>query len=65
MAVTTANTKSRNSVKPPQIKIVNTIPALNDTEIGEMYFLIADSDTHDKKIHIRVATGWLRTGALS
>ena len=65
MAVTVANTKSRNSVEPPKIKIVNTMPALKDAEIGEMFLLIADSATHDKKIHVRLATGWLRTAELS
>ena len=65
MAVTAANTKSRNTVNPPKIKVVNTLPALKNTEIGEMYLLIVDSDGDDKKIHIRVATGWLKTGALS
>ena len=65
MATTDANTKSVNKVQPPKIQVVNTIPTLSNAEIGEMFFLISDSDTHDKKIHIRVATGWLRTGALS
>ena len=63
--VTAANAKSRNTVEPPKIKVVNTIPALKDTEIGEMYFLIDDSAGDDKKIHIRIATGWLKTSALS
>ena len=65
MATTAANTKSVNKVQPPKINIVNTIPDLAKAEIGEMYLLISDSATHDKKIHIRIATGWLRTSALS
>ena len=65
MATTTANTKSANKVQPLKIKVVNTIPALENAEIGEMFLLISDSATHDKKIHVRVATGWLRTAALS
>lgn len=65
MATTAANTKSANRVQPPKIKVVNTIPDLAKAEIGEMFLLISDSATHDKKIHIRIATGWLRTSALS
>ena len=65
MATTVSNTKSVNRVDPPLIKIVNTIPDLKDTKIGEMYLLLSDSATHDKKIHIRVATGWIRTAALT
>ena len=65
MAVTIANTKSRTYVEPPIVKVVNTLPSLANAEIGEMYLLIADSDGDDKKIHIRVATGWLKTAALS
>lgn len=65
MATTAANTKSVNQVEPPKIKIVNTIPDLKNAEIGEMFLLISDSATHDKKIHVRLATGWLRTAALS
>lgn len=65
MATTASNTKSRNRVQPPKIQIVNTIPDLAKAEIGEMFLLISDSATHDKKIHIRIATGWLRTVALS
>ena len=65
MATTAANVKSVNRVEPAKISIVNTIPTLGKTELGEMYLLISDSATHDKKIHIRVATGWLRTAALS
>jgi len=60
MATTQANTKSVNQVEPCKIKIVNTIPDLKDAELGEMFLLISDGATHDKKIHIRVATGWLR-----
>ena len=65
MPTTVANTKSANKVQPPKIKVVNTIPALEKAEIGEMFLLISDSATHDKKIHVRIATGWLRTAALS
>lgn len=65
MATTIANTKAVNRVKAPKIKIVNTIPSLNDTELGEMYLLISDGDGDDKKIHIRSSTGWLKSGAYS
>ncbi len=65
MVTTVANEKSANRVNPPKIHVVNSIPALGNVEIGEMFLLISDSDTHDKKIHIKVATGWLRTAALS
>lgn len=65
MAVTAANAVSRNRVQPPKIQVVNTIPDLAKAEIGEMFLLISDSDTHDKKIHIRIATGWLRSAAYS
>lgn len=60
MATTAANTKSANKVEPPKISIVNTIPILANAEIGEMFLLISDGATHDKKLHIRIATGWLR-----
>ena len=60
MATTVANTKTVYKVKPAKIRIVNTIPNLNDAELGEMYLLISDSATDDKKLHIRVATGWLK-----
>ena len=65
MAVTAANTKSVNRVEPPKIKVVNTLPGVGNAEIGEMYLLISDSHADDKKLHIRVATGWLKTDALS
>lgn len=65
MAVTDANTKSRTYIEPPIIKVVNTMPDLKDVEMGEMFLLIADGATDDKKIHIRIATGWLKTAALS
>jgi hypothetical protein len=65
MAVTDANTASRTNVEPPIIKVVNTMPALSDVELGEMFLLISDSHTDDKKIHIRIATGWLKTAALT
>lgn len=65
MATTAANARNANKVEPPKIKIVNTIPDLKNAEIGEMFLLISDSATHDKKIHIRLATGWLRTAALT
>lgn len=65
MVTTESNTKSANKVQPPKIKVVNTIPDLARAEIGEMFLLISDGAAHDKKIHIRIATGWLRTVALS
>ena len=65
MATTVANAQSVNNVEPAKIKVVNTIPDLKDAEIGETFLLISDGDTYDKMIHIRVATGWLRTIALA
>lgn len=65
MATTIANTKSVNRVNAPKIKIVNTLPDVGEAEIGEMFLLISDSATDDKKIHIRVATGWIKSSALS
>ncbi len=65
MATTIANTMAANKVEPAKIKVVNTIPAVGKAELGEMYLLISDSHADDKKIHIRVATGWLKTAALS
>ena len=58
MATTVANVQSTNKVEPPKIKVVNTIPDLAQAEIGEMYLLISDSATDDKKLHIRAT----RTG---
>ena len=69
MSTTVANTKSVNKVEPPKIQVVNTLPSLANAEIGEMFLLISDSATGatglDKAIHIRIATGWLRTAALT
>ena len=65
MAVTQINTKNVNKIEPTKVKIVNTIPELRDTEMGEVYLLIADSATDDKKLHIRVAAGWLKSAALT
>ncbi len=60
MAVTDANAATRTYNEPAKVKIVNHIPALEEAEVGEMFLRIADSDTHDKKLLIRVATGRLR-----
>jgi len=65
LATTLANAQSANNVEAPKIKVVNTIPSLGEAEIGEMFLLISDSHTDDKKIHIRIGTGWLKTAALS
>jgi len=65
MATTAANAKAANRVEPPVIKIVNTLPALGNAEPGEMFLLISDSHADDKKIHVRIMTGWLKTAALS
>lgn len=65
MATTTANVASTNNVEPAIIKVVNTIPDLCDSEIGETFLLISDSHADDKKIHIRVSGGWLKTAALT
>jgi hypothetical protein len=60
MATTVANTACVNNVEPAKVKIVNTIPDLCDAELGEMFLLISDGATDDKKLHIRDATGWLK-----
>ena len=60
MATTAANVKCANRVDPPKIKVVNTMPSLKDTVNGEMYLLISDGATDDKKLHVRIATGWLK-----
>ena len=65
MATTVANTQSVNNVEPAKLKIVNTLPSVGEAELGEMYLLISDSHADDKKIHVRVATGWLKSSALS
>lgn len=65
MATTEANTKNVNRAKAPKIKIVNTMPDLKNTELGEIYLLISDEHADNKKIHIRVVAGWLKTVALS
>lgn len=65
MATTEANAQSANKVQAPKIKIVNTIPDLANTEIGETFLLLSDSHADDKKLHIRVITGWLKSGAFS
>ena len=65
MATTIANTKNINKVQPAKIKIVNTIPNVCDTKIGEMFLLISDSHADNKKIHIRVVEGYLKTAALT
>ena len=65
MATTVANAKSVNNVEPAKFKIVNTLPSVGEAELGEAYLLISDSHADDKKIHIRVATGWLKSSALS
>jgi hypothetical protein len=65
MATTAENAQCVNNVEAPKIKVVNTLPALGEAELGEMYLLISDAHADDKKIHIRIATGWLKTAALS
>jgi len=42
------------------VKIVNTIPDLADAQLGEMFLLISDSDSDDKKLHVRTTNGWLK-----
>ena len=63
MATSVANSKCVTNVEPAKIAIVNTIP--ESAELGEMFLLISDSHADDKKIHIKVASGWLKTSALS
>ena len=49
----------------PIIKVVTVLPPVGDVQNGEMYLLISDSATDDKKIHIRIATGWLKSAAFT
>jgi hypothetical protein len=65
MATTVANTTNVNNVEPAKVSIVNTLPSLAEAELGEVYLLISDGDTDDKKLHIRYVDGWLKTDALS
>jgi len=65
MTTTHANTLSVNRVDPPAIQIVNTLPDLADVKMGAMVLLISDSATDDKKIHIKIASGWITSAALS
>jgi len=65
MATTVANTKNVNRVKAPKIRIVNDLPDLKNSEIGEMYLLIQDGHADTNKIHIRIVGGWLKTAALT
>jgi len=61
MATSVADTKSRNSLKNgAKVKIVNTIPNLNDAELGECFLLISDGATDTNKLYIRTAAGWLK-----
>ena len=61
MATTHANTLMTNRIKTGAIvKIVNTIPDLADAQLGEMFLLISDSDSDDKKLHVRTTNGWLK-----
>lgn len=53
-------TNLKNSVEPPKINIVDTLPVLGNAENGEMFLL-----TSDKKIYVRVTEGWLSTPALT
>ena len=63
--VSTANSVSRTNNEPPRIKIVNTMPTLGDAEIGEMFFLVDDSSADTLKIHIRTATGFIKSATMS
>lgn len=49
--------------RPPRIKVVNTLPALANAKIGEMFLLLNGDDAN--KIHIRVTSGWIKTAALT
>ena len=65
MATSVAETKSANRVEPPKISVVNVLPPLGSVSNGEMFLLISTSDGDTGKIHIRIATGWIKTAALS
>lgn len=65
MAATEANTKSRNGVDAARVKIVNVVPPLNNTEMGEVYLLIQDGHADTLKFHVRTAAGWKKSAALS
>lgn len=65
MATTVANTTNVNNIEPAKVSIVNTLPSLAEAELGEVYLLISDGDADDKKLHVRVTDGWLKSSALS
>jgi hypothetical protein len=55
-----AISSDQNFVEPARVKIVPTLPALGEAELGEMFLL-----TSDGKIYVRITTGWVATAALS
>ena len=70
MATTVSEALNQNSVEPPKIKIVNTLPVPGEAEIGEMFLVLSDSSGDDKRIFVRVTrdiddSGYLKTVALS
>jgi len=42
------------------IAIVTVLPAVRDSELGEMVYL-----TTDNKIYVKILTGWVKTSALT
>lgn len=42
-----------NHQKPAKAKIVLTLPALGNTELGELYY-----DATNNRLYIRIVSGW-------
>ena len=58
MAIPTSN---QNFIKhPARVKIVTTLPALEEAELGEIYLLTADG-----RLYIRTTSGYGYTAALT
>ena len=47
-------------VKPPQFRVVSSLPDLGATQIGEAFIL-----TGDHKIYVRFVDGWYESAALT
>lgn len=53
-------TSEQNFKEPAVLKIVKTLPALGEAELGEIYLLITDG-----KIYVRCTSGYAYTAALT
>lgn len=43
-----------------KIRVVSVLPAVKNSELGEMVFLTGDS-----KIYVKIVSGWVKTAALA